>query len=183
MAYSIRNQQGLYLITCTVVRWIDIFSRKDYKDIVIDSLRYCQQRKGLELAAFCLMTNHLHLIVRAAEDKRLSDILRDFKKFTSGQIITRLLTHPQESRRDWLQWLFADEGRQNPNNQYYQVWQQRSHAVELTSPGMVAQRLRYVHDNPVRAGICYCPEDYLYSSASEYAGREAVLPVSWQLTF
>jgi REP element-mobilizing transposase RayT len=182
MAYQIRNQQGTYFITCTVVRWIDIFSRKEYKDIVIDSLRYCQQKKGLELIAFCLMTNHLHLIVRAADGASLSAIMRDFKKYTASRIVELLYMHPQESRREWLIWLFGSEGEQNPNNERFQMWQHRSHAVELTSAEMALQRLRYLHENPVRAGICYCPEDYIYSSAAEYAGRETVLPVSWLLS-
>ncbi|WP_239692060.1 transposase [Hymenobacter coccineus] len=78
MAYPIRHQQGLYFITCTVVEWLDIFTRPLYKDLIIDSLRYCQANKGLELFSYCLMTNHLHLIARAAEGYALSDIMRDF---------------------------------------------------------------------------------------------------------
>ena len=80
MAYRIRNQQGLHFMTCAVVEWLDVFTRPLYKDLIIERLRYCQQHKGLELLAYCLMTNHLHLIARAAEGQDLSDIMRDLKK-------------------------------------------------------------------------------------------------------
>ena len=177
MAYSIRHQQGMYFITMTVVEWLDVFTRPRYKDLIIQSLRYCQQHKGLELYAYCLMSNHLHLIARAAEGFELSAIMRDFKKFTSKKMVEDVGRNPQESRRRLLEWVFEKQGQFNPNNTYVQFWQQPSHSIELTSVAVTQQKLDYIHQNPVRAGICYRPEDYLYSSASFYAGLEAVLPV------
>jgi len=177
MAYRIRDQQALYFLTFTVVEWLDVFTRPLYKDIVIDSLRYCQQHKGLELYAYCLMSNHLHLIARAAEGVELSDIVRDFKKFTARQVFDAICTNPQESRRQWLTWTLRKQGEFNPKNTFIQLWQPHSHGVELRTEPMTQQRLNYIHQNPVRAGICYRAEDYVYSSASFYAGMEAVLPV------
>lgn len=97
MSYPIRNQQGLYFLTFTVVSWVDIFTRPVYKDLVMDSLRHCQQHKGLELYAYCLMTNHLHLIARAAEGHELSGIVRDFKKFTARALFKDITQLPTES--------------------------------------------------------------------------------------
>jgi putative transposase len=147
-------------------------------DLVIDSLRFCQQKKGLELFVYCLMTNHLHLIARAAEGALLSDFVRNFKKFTSRNLFQVLHANPQESRRKWLEWIFTSEGRFNPDNTFGQVWQNGSHAVALQTESMARQRLEYVHRNPVRAGTCYRAEDYVYSSAAQYAGLEARLPVA-----
>ena len=177
MAYPIRNQQGLYFITCTVVEWVGLFTRPLYKDLIIDSLRYCQRHKGLELFAYCLMTNHLHLIARAAEGSSLSDIMRDFKKFTAKQVFHTLHVNQQESRRKWLEWILHSQGAFNPRNTHIQLWQQPSHNVELLTELVARQKLEYIHQNPVRAGICYRAEDYVYSSASFYAGMEAVLEV------
>ncbi|MET3540697.1 REP element-mobilizing transposase RayT [Pontibacter aydingkolensis] len=69
---------GLYFLTMTVVDWVNIFTRPVYKHIIVDALRFCQENKGLRLHAWVLMSNHLHLIASTAEDKNLSDILRDF---------------------------------------------------------------------------------------------------------
>lgn len=66
--------------------WVDVFTRNEYKNILVDNLRYCQENKGLELLAWCIMTSHVHLVIRAKDGYRLPDILRDFKKFTSKKL-------------------------------------------------------------------------------------------------
>ncbi|WP_375563373.1 transposase [Bernardetia sp. OM2101] len=95
------NPDGIYFITFSVVNWIDIFVRQRYKDIVVDSLKYCQENKGLEI--FGWLSSHIHLIIRAKEDYNLSNILRDFKKFTSSRLIKSISDRDQpESRREWM---------------------------------------------------------------------------------
>ena len=72
--YVIRDQQGLYFVTFTVVNWIDLFIGDEYKEIIINSLIYCQQRKGLRVHTYCIMTSHLHLILSVDEGKNPSDM-------------------------------------------------------------------------------------------------------------
>ena len=79
--------EGIYFLTLTVEDWVDVFTRPAYRHILIDSLKYCQNEKGLIIYAWCLMSNHLHLIVASKEGHHLSEILRDFKKFTSKKIV------------------------------------------------------------------------------------------------
>lgn len=102
--YTIKDQERPHFITCTVVDWIDIFSRKIYKDIVISSLQYCIKEKGMILFGYVIMSNHIHLIVQS-KNGLLSDLIRDFKKFTSKTIVDAVQTEP-ESRRDWMLDLF-----------------------------------------------------------------------------
>ena len=80
----------IYFLTLTVVDWVDVFTRPVYRHEVVESLKFCQRKKGLELYAWVLMSNHLHLLASAAEGYNLSDILRDFKKFTSKTIIDKI---------------------------------------------------------------------------------------------
>ncbi len=61
--YKIWEQQGLNYLTLTTMGWIDIFSRRRYRDIIIDSLQYCRENKGLHVVGWVIMSNHLHLIV------------------------------------------------------------------------------------------------------------------------
>ena len=105
-AYKIHDQQGLYFITCTVHQWVDVFTRKDYADIVVQSLRFCQENKGLEIYAWVIMSNHIHLIISCREGFNLSDVLRDFKKYTATQVVEFISENKLESRRSWLMWLF-----------------------------------------------------------------------------
>jgi len=98
--YRISEQQAVYFITCTVVQWIDVFTRKEYADIVVDSLRYCQKNKGLNnIYGWVIMSNHIHLIISCNDDFELSHTLRDFKKFTSSQIVDAIEKNNRESRK------------------------------------------------------------------------------------
>ena len=78
--YKIRDQDKLYFVTFAVIRWLDVFTRNLYKDIFLDSLRYCQENKGLELCAYCIMTNHIHMIIGRNKEVGLDAIIRDLKK-------------------------------------------------------------------------------------------------------
>ena len=165
--YRIENQNLPHFLTLTVVEWIDVFTRKMYRDILLDSIRHCQMHKGLLLHCWCIMSNHLHMI--ASSPKRsLSDTLRDFKKYTSKRIIKAIHENPAESRKGWMLSLFNSIGEGNHRNKDYQFWIQDNHPIELQSPGFILQRMNYTHDNPVRAGIVDRQEEYRYSSARDY---------------
>lgn len=176
--YKIRDQGALYFVTFTVIHWLDVFIRREYRDIFLESIRFCQKNKGLEVCAYCIMSSHVHMIIGRNGDPKLEHIIRDIKKFTSVQIIEAIKGNPRESRKELLLWLFERAGKRNPNNTTYQFWQQHSHPVELVSERIVYQKLDYIHNNPVKAGIVLSPEDYYYSSAVNYAGfREKLLDV------
>ncbi|MCJ8165122.1 transposase [Pontibacter sp. E15-1] len=167
---------GIYFLTMTVVDWVDVFTRPIYKHIIVDALQYCQHNKGLRLHAWCLMSNHLHLIASAEEGKNLSDILRDFKQFTSRKIVAALQEEP-ESRRQWLLHRFQFNAIQNPKVRHYKLWQDGNEAKELISNAFIDQKLGYIHQNPVRAEWVSEPEHYRYSSACNYAGERGLLDI------
>lgn len=165
--YKIRNQAAIHFITFAVVEWIDVFTRKDYRDILLESIRFCQKEKGLLLHSWCIMSNHLHLVA-SAKNEKLSGLLRDFKKFTGKQIIAAIKNNPKESRREWMLEIFKREGAKNSRNSEYQFWRQDNRPVELYSTAFIFQKMNYIHNNPVEAGIVERAEDYLYSSAKDY---------------
>ena len=167
--YKIRDQEAVHFVTFTVIQWLDVFVRAEYRDIFLESIRYCQKHKGLEVYAYCIMSSHVHMIIARHGSQQLEDVIRDIKKFTSFKIIEAIQSNPQESRRELLMWLFEKAGTSNPNNTRYQFWQQHSHPIELNTEEKLNQRLDYIHNNPVAAGIVRFPEQYLYSSAGNYA--------------
>jgi putative transposase len=168
--YKIADQAAVYFVTFTVVRWLDVFIRREYKDIVIDSLRYCQKNKGLAIYSYCIMSSHVHLIIGSQYNLELQAIIRDMKKFTANRIIEAIENNSRESRREEFLWFFEREGRTNCHNQKYQFWQHSSHPIELDTEEKLYQRMDYIHYNPVKEGIVLSPEHYLYSSAMNYAG-------------
>jgi putative transposase len=175
--YVIRDQQAIYYMTFTVVGWIDIFSRQRYRDIVIESLKYCQQHKGMHLHAYVIMSNHIHLIASVDEGYSLSDFVRDCKKYTAKQILDDISTSNTESRSEWMMHQFKYYASRHNRNETYQLWEHDNHFIELSSPAFTQQKIDYIHQNPVRAGLVYHEEDYVYSSASNYAGIDQIIDV------
>ena len=167
----------VYFVTDTVVDWVDIFTRPVYKHIIVDSLKYCQQHKGLIIYAWVLMSNHLHAIVGTTGENTLSDIWRDFKKFTSKEIIATIKTEISESRSEWMLNRFEYSGKNDKKIKNYRFWQEGNDAQGIYLNEYFEQKLNYIHYNPVKAEIVNRPEDYRYSSAIDYAGGKGLLKV------
>ena len=173
--YKIRDQDKLYFITFSVVQWIDVFTRSEYKDILIESLKFCQKEKGLDIYAWCIMSNHVHLIVGRSGENKIENVIRDFKKYTSVAIIKAIESNVWESRRKWMLWIFKKLAERSNKHQDYCFWQNAYHPVELSDAKMMQQKLDYVHINPVKEGWVREPEDYIYSSAVDYCGGKGLL--------
>lgn len=171
--YTIKDQSRAHFITATVVDWIDIFSRQNYRDCILDSLSYCIKNKGMILYGYVIMTNHIHLIVQSDQGE-LSDLLRDFKKFTATRLLDLIRNSP-ESRREWILESFHKATFSHNRNKNFQVWQFGNHAEEIYSEKFLWSKLDYIHLNPVRAGIVSRASDYLYSSASNYVYGKGIL--------
>jgi putative transposase len=174
--YKIRNQEKIYFVSFAVINWIDVFVRNDYKNIIIESLQYCQKNKGLEIYAWCIMTSHVHLIIGTVNNP-MENILRDLKSFTSTKLRKAIEDNMQESRKEWMLWMMKRAGSKNSNNTDFQFWQQNNHPIELWDNYMMQQKLDYIHNNPVEAGFVDEPEFYLYSSARDYTDEKGLLDI------
>ena len=168
------KKNSSYYLTLTVVGWVDVFTRNNHKDALIDSLRYCIKNKGLNVYAYCLMSNHLHMVVNCNEPFQLKDVVRDFKRHTVKTIIGQIINAP-ESRREWMLREFAAEGDKNARNKTYKFWQSGNHAIELFTEKFVWEKINYIHNNPVKEKFVKNPQEWLYSSASNYWYGEGLL--------
>ena len=177
-AYQIQDQEQVYFFTFQVVGWADVFSRKVYRDIILNSLTYCREKKGMLLFAYVVMTNHVHAIIQSKQGD-LSGLVRDFKKHTSKLILKELRENKSESRREWLEMIFRYHAKYNKRAKGIQLWTHENHAVELDNNDMIDSRVEYIHDNPIRAGWVDKPEDYLYCSARNYSDLEALIEIDY----
>ena len=174
--YKFADPEGIYFVTFAVVEWVDVFTRQVYRDILIESFRHCIREKGLAIHGYVIMSNHVHLIISSKGKQSLSAIMRDMKKFSSIKIIQEIIGNLSESRRDWMLRIFADAGKANGNNTHYQFWEQENHPIELhPNSNLFSQKLEYIHQNPVKAGLVAEAADYLYSSASNYEEKGGIL--------
>lgn len=147
-----------YFVTCTIVDWLPVLAHDAYRQIVLDSLAHLREHKQTQLNAFVVMPTHLHAVLWSQEGIILSDVLRDFKRFTSRSI------SKEATRRGDHQFLdvFAavrQQGRAQ-NTSQYQVWQEGSHPEAIYTLDFAHQKINYIHANPVRAGLASAPEDW-----------------------
>ena len=177
--YVIVEQNEPHYVTFTIVDSVDVFTRRAYRDVVVDSLNYCIANKGLKVYAWFIMSNHIHAILSAEDGYSLSAIIRDFKKHTAKQVLHFIEKEP-ESRWEWKLHRFEWAGKTVARITKYRFWQKENHAIHMNPlfPGMFSQKLNYIHDNPVRAGIVDMPAEYLYSSARDYEGSKGLVNVT-----
>lgn len=174
--YKITDPEGLYFVTFTIVGWIDLFIRNDYRDRFISSISYCVKEKGLNLHAFVIMTSHVHMIISSKEGFDMVATIRDLKKYTSKELI-KLIKEIPESRREWMLNKFSYEAKRTKRGQNYLLWQEGYHAKEISTAKFLMQKLDYIHDNPVVAGFVDEPHDFVYSSARNYCGEKGIIEV------
>lgn len=162
-AYTIKDQGAVYFVTFTIHQWADVFTRPAYVEELLANLRYCQEHKGLEIFAWVVMSNHVHLVVRA-KNENLSDVIRDFKKYTAKSIYRLIESNPKESRKGWLMKALSYEGK-------IWFWEEGYHGEEVLSVAFYDSKVNYIHLNPVRADLVEKEEDYINSSAGDFYGN------------
>ncbi len=169
--YKFHEKEGAYFVSFATVNWIDVFTRDLYFSIMTESLDYCRKNKGMEIYGYCIMPSHVHLIFRSALGDP-SGLMRDLKGFTSRKIMKTIQDNPQESRREWLLWMFERAGKKNCNVKEKQFWQQNNQPIEIWSLKVFEQKLTYIHNNPVEAGFVTDPTDWKHSCARNYSNND-----------
>ena len=176
--YKFYNPEGIYFVSFAVVGWIDVFTRQVYRDLLLESLVFCQKEKGLKIHAWIIMSNHVHLIIRKNGIQKVENIMRDLKKYSAFRILKEIKENTGESRKDWMLYLFSKAGQSNSNNKIHQFWRQDNHPIELDfHSNIFEQKLNYIHENPVEAGIVKKATDYLYSSAIDYEDGKGLIEI------
>jgi REP element-mobilizing transposase RayT len=166
----------LYFITTTAVERAHLFRRDVVKRIIVDSLDFIRVLGRVNLYAFVVMPNHVHLIVRFLDDHTLSDVMRDFKKHTAKQIIRQ---YQAENNNRALG--FLEQAATGIPDQRYKIWEDGYDARDVFSPGFFRQKAEYIHNNPCQPHwtLVQRPEDYTWSSARYYLlGEPAIIFVN-----
>jgi len=150
-------------ITVTCLEWKPLLHNDRFKDIVTDSLSFLVKSKRVTVYAFVIMSNHFHLIWQMVGDNKREDVQRDFLKFTSQQILKILRYENSPVQNELIV---------NAKDRKRQVWERNSLGISLWSDAVIWQKLDYIHNNPVKPGLCKYAEDYKYSSAGFYCKGE-----------
>ncbi|MCB0580192.1 MAG: transposase [Phaeodactylibacter sp.] len=171
MPHRTTEKGELYFVTLTVVDWIDVFTRREYFELIIENIQHCQKHRALELYAYVIMTNHIHMVATCPKEP-LNRVLGNFKTYTSKKLVELIRNNPRESRKHWMLPIFEQRGSEVTKTQQHQFWQPGNHPVHLFTEKVTIQKINYIHDNPVRAGFVNAPEEYYYSSAHPFQPLE-----------
>lgn len=174
--YKYHDPEGMYFISPTLVDWVDLYTKVSFQDIIMDSLQFAMNERGLLLHAWVIMPSHLHMIISSKPEFNISDTMRDFKKFTATQTAS-VLKDRGDSRAEWLLQRFRHAVRRTSGTQKHKIWQEGDHPIQIDRVDSLERILDYVHNNPVKAGLVFEPEHYRLSSAIDYAGGKGLLPV------
>ena len=145
--------------TATIYNWQHLLANDKHKDIIVDSLKFLVAEKRIELNAFVIMSNHIHLIWQPMFGFTPTDIQSSFMKYTAQQLRRSLMKNDMEVLNSF---------KVNKYDREYQIWKREPLGIELISAAVFEQKLNYIHYNPVRAGLSINPEEYHYSSAKFY---------------
>ena len=165
--YRVYDPAGVYFVTFTVHQWVDVFTRLVYVEILLENIRYCQQHKGLQIYTWVVISNHCHLIA-SAQNCDLPDLIRDFKKHTAKVLVKAIERNERESRKEWLLLLLKKEGK-------IWFWESGYHGEEIRTKPFFDTKMKYIHLNPVRAGLVEKEEEYRWSSCAEMYGKQTSL--------
>jgi putative transposase len=168
--YRIFETEYPYILTCTIVGWLPVFTRPEAVQILFDCWAFLRQNRGFKLYGYVVLENHLHLIASAPD---LSNAMKSFKMDTARQVIELLTRHGAEML---LRHLRAHKLRHKTKSEY-QVWQEGSHPKQVGNDEMMRQKLEYLHNNPVKRGYVDDPVHWRYSNARNYAGLPGLVEV------
>jgi len=168
--YKFANEPVPHFLTCTVLNWLPVFTRKQTVQILADSLAFLNKDTGFRVYAYVFLENLIHLI---ADSPQLEKDMMRFKSFTAKKILVYLDEHAPPA----FVHQFDVFKKSTKSDRERQFWQEGSHPIVVDMPNIFDQKLEYIHYNPVARGYVERPEHWCYSSARNYAGLDSDVDV------
>ena len=168
--YKIVEPTHPHFVTCTILNWLPLFTRKKSVDILLDSLRHLQQKENLKLYAYVILENHIHLIVQSDD---VAKSMRHFKSFTAKALLKLL----QKENAQTLLKQFQFYKKAHKTDKTYQLWQEGYQPKLIQTDAMMIGKIQYIHNNPVKRGYVDEAVHWRYSSARDYEGVDGLIEV------
>jgi REP element-mobilizing transposase RayT len=143
--YRFGDEHYPHFMTNTIVAWLPVFSHPEFANVVLDSWRFMQSKRDIEILAWVLLENHLHWI---GVGPKLPRRVAEFKSFTATSILKLMETRGMKTLLQEL----AFYKLRHKVDQHHQLWQEGSHPQIIESVDMMWQKIEYIHNNPLRRG-------------------------------
>ena len=148
-----------YFFTATILEWKHLLKPDKFKDIIISSLIYMAESNRMKIFGFVIMSNHIHVIWQNLPPYNQNENQLSFMKYTAQMILKELKSYHPEVLKHF---------EVNLKDRKYQIWQRNPLSIEIRTSSVSNQKLTYIHENPIKAGLCPTIIDYKYSSAKYY---------------
>ena len=137
----VKDNEEIQFFTATILEWKHLLKPDQYKDTIVESLRFLSSAKRVVVFAFTIMPNHFHLIWQIKSPHKLADVQRDFLKFTAQQIMKDLEKHHLKVLEKFIV---------NTIDRKHQIWERNPLTIPIYSREILEQKLDYIHYNPVQ---------------------------------
>ena len=168
--YKIYEPTHPHFVTCTILHWLPIFTRKESVQIVIDCLKFLQEKDDLKLYAYVILENHLHMVVQSND---LQKSMQSFKQYTAKQILDMLKKGNVTTILDQL----AFYKKAHHKDKTYQVWEEGYQPKLMQTDSMMISKIEYIHENPVKRGYVDEATHWRYSSARDYEDMDGLIGI------
>jgi len=168
--YKIYEPTHPHFVTCTILHWLPIFTRKESVQIIIDSLKFLQEKDNLKLYAYVILENHLHMVLQSDD---LAKTMESFKKYTANEILKLL---KEENVKTLLE-QFKFYKKAHKTDKVYQIWEEGYQPKLMQTDAMMISKIEYIHENPVKRGYVDNAVHWRYSSARDYEGVGGLIDV------
>ncbi len=168
--YKIYETTHPHFVTCTILHWLPLFTRQESVQIILDCLKFLQEKDNLKLYAYVILENHLHMVISSDD---LHKTMQSFKQYTAKQLLELL---KKENVTTLLEQL-AFYKKAHHQEKSYQVWEEGYQPKLIQDEAMMKIKVDYIHNNPVKRG--YVDEDihWRYSSARDYNGMIGLIEI------
>ncbi len=158
-----------HFFTFSCYRRMALLSKDRTRRWVIDAIEEARRKQRFDLWAWVIMPEHIHLLIWPREPVYSTEsILADLKRPVGQQAIAWL----ESNCRAFLDRLTV----RNANRTYRHFWQPGpGQDRNVYDPETAYRIIEYIHNNPVRRGLARRAEDWVWSSAVDWAGKEDVI--------
>jgi putative transposase len=161
--YIISQDSPVLYITLVTNDRLPVFKSEQMKEVLCRAMDEARKSAGFLLFAYVIMKDHVHLLT--SRPSTTSDVLRVLKGLTARRVIDYLKAN------NYFDSLAKLQHQEQDRNYKYSLWQTEKNVLPIFSEGMFMEKLNYIHQNPVRAGLVEKARDYRWSSARIWEGR------------
>jgi putative transposase len=152
-----------YYLTSVCKDRLPIFRTNELATVCAAAFDEARRSAGILLLAYVIMVDHTHVVTDS--NRASSEVLRYLNGIAAKRIIDYLKDRGNHSS------LLKLREETKRRNYKHSVWEHHPNVFEIYGEDTLMQKVNYIHQNPVRAGLAERPEDYLYSSARIWKRR------------